>query len=293
MGEFRATNIQRILHISSIYTIHYMEFSKRFVFGGETHDFWEFQYCDKGEIEVMADRTYFSLHQGEIVFHKPNEYHNIWSNGAVSPNLMVVSFKCDDDIMNYFKGKILKLDRESANLLGSIFVEARNVFAPPFGDPYSTGIDFLPNHEKVSEQLFINMLEIFLLKLISHESVSEKPPVDQAPITSADTEALVEDVKDFLLFNQNNILFLEDVAKRFNVSKEWLGSVFKKYTGTSIINTFILFKIDEAKRLIRESNLNITQIAEKLGYSSVHFFSRQFKKFSGMTPSEYSRSIVD
>ena len=50
-------------------------------------------------------------------------------------------------------------------------------------------------------------------------------------------------------------------------------------------------KIDTAKQLMREGNYNITQIADYLGYASVHYFSRHFKQVTGMTPSEYTLSI--
>ena len=50
-------------------------------------------------------------------------------------------------------------------------------------------------------------------------------------------------------------------------------------------------KIDFAKQLIRENEMNFTQISDFLSYSSIHYFSRQFKKLSGMTPTEYATSI--
>ena len=50
-------------------------------------------------------------------------------------------------------------------------------------------------------------------------------------------------------------------------------------------------KLKSAVTLIRERNLNFTEIAEVLGFSSVHYFSRLFKKKTGMTPSEYSSSV--
>ncbi len=50
-------------------------------------------------------------------------------------------------------------------------------------------------------------------------------------------------------------------------------------------------KIDTAKQLIRDNHLNFTEISDRLGYTSVHYFSRQFKKLTGMTPSEYATSI--
>ena len=50
-------------------------------------------------------------------------------------------------------------------------------------------------------------------------------------------------------------------------------------------------KIERAKQLIREERMNISQIAESLGFSSIHYFSRMFKKIEGMAPAEYGRSI--
>ena len=57
------------------------------------------------------------------------------------------------------------------------------------------------------------------------------------------------------------------------------------------IEYFISTKIDLAKKLLREDNMNITEIAEFLGYSGIHYFSRQFKKTTGMSPRQYSISI--
>jgi len=58
-----------------------------------------------------------------------------------------------------------------------------------------------------------------------------------------------------------------------------------------VIDFFSHMKINFARRLIRENDMNFTQISEFLGYSSIHYFSRQFKKLCGMTPTEYALSI--
>ena len=55
---------------------------------------------------------------------------------------------------------------------------------------------------------------------------------------------------------------------------------------------FIDIKIMEAKRLIRLGELNFTQIAEKLGYTSIHHFSRSFKGKTRMSPGAYEKSIT-
>ena len=54
---------------------------------------------------------------------------------------------------------------------------------------------------------------------------------------------------------------------------------------------FSALKIKAARRMIREGRLNMTQIALHLGFQSVHYFSRRFKQFTGMSPSEYAESV--
>ena len=64
--------IANLIPISKIVTIHYFEFEKDFVSSGESHDFWEFVYIDKGEAIVTEGKQKLILKQGEGYFHKPN-----------------------------------------------------------------------------------------------------------------------------------------------------------------------------------------------------------------------------
>ena len=75
------------------------------------------------------------------------------------------------------------------------------------------------------------------------------------------------------------------------ISISRLEQLVRSYCGCGVIRYFISLKIGRAKELIRDRNMNFSQIADALGYSSVHYFSRQFKRITGMSPSEYSRSI--
>ena len=54
---------------------------------------------------------------------------------------------------------------------------------------------------------------------------------------------------------------------------------------------FSRMKITAAREMIREGRLNFTQISEKLGFQSVHYFSRRFRSLTGMSPSEYADSV--
>jgi AraC-like DNA-binding protein len=70
-----------------------------------------------------------------------------------------------------------------------------------------------------------------------------------------------------------------------------LQKLFKEGTGHSVMDYFKEMKMQEIKHLIREENHNFTEIAEILGYSSIHYLSRTFKANTGMTLSEYASSV--
>ncbi len=69
------TKLKRSIDIDAIITLHYFEYMKNFEFKGESHNFWEFLYVDKGTIAVRADDTWTTLKTGDIIFHQPNEFH--------------------------------------------------------------------------------------------------------------------------------------------------------------------------------------------------------------------------
>lgn len=100
------TRLERELVIDAVVTIHYFEYMRDFVFPGESHDFWEFLYVDKGTVLVTAGERDYKLGTGEIIFHKPNEFHAIRSIGKKAPNLVAVSFLSSSPSMKRLESRI-------------------------------------------------------------------------------------------------------------------------------------------------------------------------------------------
>ena len=117
--KFTVFGFERIFNIDKIITLFYMELPKNFYYDGESHDFWEMVYIDKGEMLCTADKNRFILKSGEMTFHKPNEFHNLSGNNAVAPNVSIVTFECKSRAMKYFEGKIFRLNAEEKSLLRS------------------------------------------------------------------------------------------------------------------------------------------------------------------------------
>ncbi|POO88627.1 AraC family transcriptional regulator, partial [Clostridium sp. 2-1] len=67
MSEFTRTVLKKEIVVDDLVTVHYFEYTSDFFFPGETHDFWEFLYVDKGQLEVTADTTDYILKKGNII----------------------------------------------------------------------------------------------------------------------------------------------------------------------------------------------------------------------------------
>ena len=81
-------------------------------------------------------------------------------------------------------------------------------------------------------------------------------------------------------------LTLEEICRDNLIGRSQLQKLFHTYTGGGVMEYFGNLKIQAARRMIRDGRLNFTQIAARLGFQSVHYFSRRFRKVTGMSPRE-------
>jgi AraC-like DNA-binding protein len=291
MFTFTKFRLHELFTITKIVTILYYEFSKNYSFPGEQHNFWEFIYVDKGEILITADTNEYILRSGEMAFHKPNEFHSVRSNGFVAPNVAVVSFECTSIQMRYYENKILFLNEHEKYLLSEILKEGQAAFELLSHKPPVTGMKRRKNPPIGSEHLIKLYLELLLINIIRRrDSIYKRERYTKSPQKHLYAE-LTSDIISIFENNLHASITLSELSNTLGISVSQLKKVFKAQTGNSVLDFFLQMKIKEAKRLIREDNLNFTQIADKLGYGSIHYFSRSFKLKTGMTPTEYSTSI--
>lgn len=288
--KYKSVVLNEEFSIRRIISIHYFEYMSDFLFAGESHNFWEFVYVDKGEIEVTANLERMTLRQGEIIFHKPNEFHSLAANGVVAPNLMVMSFECGDPSMEFFKEKILTVGTGERRILAQIISEARGCFFGPFDDPYQEQLIPQDSPRFGSQQLIKTYLEQFLIYLFRTSAFV--PPSQPQNTSNIDkTETIYTTILEYLEHNLCGHLTVEQICKDNLISGSQLKKLFREREQCGVIEFFNKMKIERAKELIRTRQMNFSQIADYLGYTSIHYFSRQFKKLTGMTPSEYTDSI--
>ena len=237
------------------------------------------------------------LNRGEVAFHQPGEFHTVQATGHSAPNLVVISFQCDSPAMDFFREKVLQVDETERNLLADIVIEARHCFDCRLDDPYLQNMPQKEAEQFGAEQLIRLYLEHFLIHLLRRCSQpiplvksALRPQPQKATKKKSDIE-LFNRVVDYLEAHLGGHVTIEQVCRENLIGRSQLQKIFREQSGLGIIEYFSLMKVNAAKQLIRTNKMNFTQISEQLGYTSIHYFSRQFKKVTGMTPSEYASSI--
>ena len=270
-----------------------MELSKDFYYEGESHDFWEMVYIDKGEMLCTADKSQFILKSGELTFHKPNEFHNLSGNKNTAPNVSILTFECKSREMKQFEGKIFRLDAEEKALLSMLFAEGLSCFQlEDPNNPLLQRLEKLPDAPFGSEQMVKNLLEIFFIKLHRHkETVTKKSRLNYR-VNGINVPTEVKKILDYIDQSLYERLSISVIANAMGKSESTIKSLFSLYQTGGIINYCNGLKIKEARKLIREGNYNFAQISNLLHFDTPQYFSKCFKKYTKMTPSEYQRSII-
>ena len=291
MPEYIPTVMRREFTVDAVVTVHYFEHAKNYVFEGEKHDFWELVYVDKGRLEVIADENGYELSQGQAIFHKPNEFHNLYANGTIAPNVVIITFVCHSPAMAFFENKITEVTARQRDLLARIIEEGRHAFTGPLGDPYTLQ---MPRNQEApfgSEQLINLYLETLLIDMVRNGGKESERPKPSSSIKTRSDNDLVDRIMRYMEEHLSDNLSFANICQFSAQSATNLKTIFKAVTGQGVMEYYRYLKIQKAKILLRESNGNITQIADTLGYTSVQYFSRHFKQATGMTPREYTLSV--
>lgn len=287
--EYRKHRIVNLLSIQKIVTLHYFEFDRHFHSKGESHDFWELVYADKGDLEVTAGEKTFTLAPGECCFHKPNEFHRHSANGIVAPNIFILSFVCHSQSMQAFCHKQIRVPTILRTHISNMIDEGKQTFDLPFNDPELKQLQLRQDCIPGGQQMIRTYLEQFLILLLRQIQMPPKPQ------SFPSKESMAEHVANSMLKKLEDSVYQKFSVARFceemQYSTAYLSKIFMQNYGCSIGTYMTRLKIGEAKKLIREHTYNFTQIADMLGYTDPFYFSRVFRRVTGMSPTEYKNSV--
>ncbi|WP_168121778.1 helix-turn-helix domain-containing protein [Paenibacillus sp. HB172176] len=139
----------------------------------------------------------------------------------------------------------------------------------------------IPGYEADNDLSILNYYRALLERWYLASSVSAKASVPEA----------IERSCRYIKAHYKDEITLTEMADFTNFSVSHFSALFKKHTGTSLVNYVNQLKIDEAKRLLLETAYAVSEVAEMVGFSTMPYFTRVFKSFVGLSPLEYRKRL--
>ena len=272
-NTFNYINICSSLDITEIYTKFYQEKGTNYNFSGEKHSYWELTYVDKGELLTTIDGVSYHLKQGDLIFYAPMQFHTQSTFEKISSSYLTINFKMNFNHADLLCNKIFSLKRDSYFIVTRLIEELSN------DNLYSNDLSLC-----YLKQLIIQMLRL------------DNSHFHSKPTTHMQQTYENELLNDILLYIDNNIyekISVSTLCDHFCISTSMLHSLFRKNMNNTAKNYINELKLSKSKELIRNSTHTLSEISEMLGFSSIHYFSKKFKSYFNISPTEYSKSIYN
>lgn len=107
------------------------------------------------------------------------------------------------------------------------------------------------------------------------------------------TSTVIDRAKQYIRQHYTEDLSLEEAAESVHLNPFYFSKVFKQHVGETFTDYLTGLRIDRAKQLIEEENLSLKEVSYQVGYKDPNYFSRVFKKVTGVAPSEYRSRLYN
>ena len=274
-----------LLSIESVITCFEAVYPGPFYFNGEFHPFWEFVYVIDGELFAAAEENVYRLKKGSIIFHKPMEFHRLWSANGGDIHAYIVSFRASGKYTKRLEGLSVSLPQKNIDDITHLMDYVRVKFS---GDnrKYHETMYSKWNDMRPEIQIFINLLENFILSL----------PTDANSGNEYAEQSHAPEIYRKIIGELNNNIYgkisLDELARKCCFSVSQLKRVFAQYSDIGIHKFYIKLKIAESIRLMGKGK-SIGEISHALSFSNQNYFSAAFKRETGYYPTEYREKVLE
>ena len=247
----------------------------------DMHYFWEIVSVKNGVFSVLIDGKRFDISEGECLIYPPLSLHV--GVEPQSPEIEIISFESDSAVLSELAGRIIKTSDEQSRLLTESTALGLDILTST-SDTMTFTLFRKKGVSDATLQVLKKKIELALTSIYAENLAS--PQITSKGYKQEYREVLTR----FLRMNLNKPITIADMARELAISVSRLKAISSEILGAPPMDYFISLKLEAATSLIRAGDLNFSEIAEALGFSSVHYFSKLFKKRLGMTPSEYAKN---
>jgi len=258
------------LTVERLYACFYREMEQGFMLPGQTHKMMLLMYVDQGSLHSVAEGVDRALEQGDLVLYGPGQWHMQYADIGVAPRCISASFDVSGVDLTPIINRTFHASQKVKDLLQQILQEQERADA-------------------LSGDMLLSLLKMLLITLLREVDV---PGAKLQPSHSVNNEnEIINRAQQYISAHVREKMSVPLVARSVDVSTSYLTALFHKHLQIAPGEYIRRVKLQESKQMIREGNMNFTQIAAALQYSTIHQFSRQFKEKFGITPTEYAKSV--
>ncbi|MFD0716884.1 helix-turn-helix domain-containing protein [Paenibacillus sp. GCM10027626] len=248
------------------------------------HSFYEACYVTGGSGTYVDNGISYSLSEGSMFLSRPGIWHKINGQNEVGISLVYVAFE-----LEHFKtsGHLEQLNEHLTKCEHFYIEDARNVPAGKLwsllGSP-AVSQTFMPEElfPALSFGLLVSILQQFAASYFCENTKQTATPVEV-------TSLLLHQAKLYIRDNLSVPIYSKELANYLHISERHLSRLFASETGVSLSDYIRKERVRKAIILLKTSILSVQEIAEETGFSSVHHFTRLFKKATGLSPGQYRK----
>ncbi len=241
----------------------------------QIHDFCEILYVVEGRGEFRIAGKVYELRKGDVAIYNPGVPHEEKSAGS-SPFKVIYCGVDSLHIEGVPQGMLLPPYVEPVISCEKYAYKVESYLSDIIRECDSQ----ILGYETLSTNLLMSLITvIYRIIDVKHQFQALKGKHEIALRT-----------KQFIDANYTQSISLKDIADTLYVSQHYLSHLFKKELGDSPFNYLISKRIEEAKRLLSDSDAPVHEVASQVGYGNDKYFSMLFKKITGQTPSSYRES---
>ncbi|MBP1966541.1 AraC family transcriptional regulator [Paenibacillus aceris] len=231
------------------------------------YDLW---YVWDGEGEVTLNGTLHQVRQGDCFLFRPGDFTSAKHNPERPLTVTFIHFAAKRDDHAYLNGDAIS---QLPSLVNFDPAEAHESYLDRFIHVRMSGAF---GHEEEA----VILLRLLLL-LFERQSPANQSQVDPA---RRSLNRVMMDVASHIMQDPSHQYSIDELAQLAHLSPRYFSLKFKEVMGQTIESYMIEKRIERATYLLK-LGMNVSEVAEALGYRSIYFFSRQYKKVTGITPS--------
>ena len=277
---------QPLLELESVNSLYHFRFASGYVFPGEQHPYWEMVYVLSGQVDIGADDKTYMLGKGDVIFHRPDEFHSIWANYAHTADIVVTSFRCNSPAMRFFERRRTRATPAQQAILACLLEEGRLALSDSLESHH-----LQLNPERPGGAYTIRLILTHLLMNMLHSGASA-PDRTTAPFREPDeaTAQLIARVTRYMRDHLQGDLSFSDLCRMMGMSATSVKQLFHHYFETTPMAYYEQLRMNEARQRLQKPGSTVASVALSLGFSSPAYFSTRFHRATGMTPRQYRRS---